>query len=116
MSGTVFKRDAVCSATFEATSGEVALERLLAVAQQSTGQSKVVARFLMSLYNGDRFPFDLTDFRSLDTELFKDCLTVLAMDYQPKREVHMYFNGGGHIWEAMAAEWGFKDHDSDSWR
>lgn len=95
-----------------------ALSRLLAVAQQPTGQSKVVARFLMSLYNGNRFPFDLTDFRCLDMDIFKDCMTVLIQDYQPKREVHRYFSSGGDIWEAMAEYWDFKDHDHDidSWR
>jgi hypothetical protein len=64
----------------------------------------------MSLYNGNRFPFDLTDFRALDTDLFKDCMTVLAMDYRPRYEVHCYFKNGGNIWEAMARTWGFKDH------
>lgn len=98
--------------------GIPALKRLLSDAQLPTGQSKIVARFLMSLYNGDRFPFDLTDFRSLDAEIFKDCLTVLVMDYQPMREVNEYFDEGWQIWENMARNWGFKDHDHDpsAWR
>lgn len=93
-----------------------ALQRLLDVAHRGTGQSRVVARFLMSLYNGDRFPFDLTDFRVLDADLFADCQVVLLMDRRPQREVHKYFNDGGRIWEAMARTWGFKDHDCQSWR
>lgn len=60
--------------------GEAALRRLLPVAQRDTGQSSVIARFLLNLYNGDRFPFDLTDLRRLDYELFDDCLAVLKMD------------------------------------
>jgi ParB family transcriptional regulator, chromosome partitioning protein len=96
--------------------GLAALQRLLGVAHTGTGQARVVARFLVSLYNGDRFPFDLTDFRALDTDLLEDCLDVLVMDNKPHREVHKYFDKGGQIWEAMASDWGFKDHDNHSWR
>lgn len=96
--------------------GILALQRLLEVAHRGTGQSCIAARFLLSLYNGERFPFDLTDFRCLDTEIFKDCLVVLLMGNQPQREVHAYFRDGQKIWEAMAVTWGFTDHDSKSWR
>lgn len=96
--------------------GLAALQRLLEIAHRSTGQSCIAARFLLNLYNGDRFPFDLTDFRCLDTEIFKDCLVVLVMDNQPKREVHAYFRNGQQIWEAMAVACGFTDHISKSWR
>lgn len=92
------------------------LQRLLYVAQRGTGQSSVVARFLLGLYNGNRFPFDLTDFRSLDSELFLDCLVVLGMDNLPVCEVHQYFENGGQIWEAMARRYRFKDHYNHSWR
>lgn len=92
------------------------LQRLLEIAHRGTGQSRVVARFLLSLYNGDRFPFDLTDFRCLDADFFKDCLRVLMLDNFPRREVHAYFKNGNRIWESMAAYWRFTDHDSESWR
>lgn len=93
-----------------------AIQRLLEIAHRGTGQSRIAARFLLSLYNGDRFPFDLTDFRCLDPDIFKDCLVVLLMDYQPRREVHMYFKDGQRLWEAMAVTWDFTDHDRKSWR
>lgn len=96
--------------------GLAALQRLLEIAHRNTGQSCVAARFLLSLYNGDRFPFDLSDFRCLDSEVFKDCLAVLVMDNQPQREVHAYFRNGRHIWEAMAVARGLTDHISKSWR
>lgn len=96
--------------------GEAALRRLLPVAQRDTGQSSVVARFLMCLYNGNRFPFDLTDLRRLDTALFDDCIAVLRMDFQPVREVHCYFENGGKIWEELAEAWGFTDYAGGSWR
>lgn len=52
--------------------GEAALRRLLPVAQRDTGQSSVVARFPLNLYNGERFPFDMTDLRGLDFNLLDD--------------------------------------------
>lgn len=96
--------------------GEAALRRLLPIAQRDTGQSSVVARFLLNLYNGERFPFDMTDLRRLDYELFDDCIAVLKMDSQPEKEVHRYFEDGGAKWEALAKDWGFKDYAGSSWR
>ncbi len=96
--------------------GEAALRRLLPIAQSDTGQSGVVARFLLNLYNGDRFPFDNTDLRRLDSGIVDDCLAVLRMDANPEREVHKYFPNGGEIWEQLARDWGVKDHYGTDWR
>jgi len=95
------------------TAGFEALQRLMPIAQCDTGQSQVIARFLLSLYNGDRFPFDLTDFRRLDLALFNDCMAVLAMDFSPEKEVHKYFENGGERFESLAKEWGFRDFYGD---
>jgi hypothetical protein len=96
--------------------GEAALRRLLPIAQRDTGQSSVVACCLLNLYNGDRFPFDMTDFRRLDSAVFDDCIAVLKMDVQPAKEVHNYFENGGKIWEKLAADWAIKDHCGINWR
>lgn len=85
--------------------GIPALQRLLPIAQGHSGQCRIVAHFLLSLYNGNRFPFDLTDFRSLDAVIFDDCIAVLLMDRHPKQEVHCYFENGGEIWEDLAKKW-----------
>lgn len=94
--------------------GEEALRRLLPIAQGNTGQCRYVAAFLLGLYNGRRFPFDLTDLRGLDLAIFNDCMSVLRMDNVPKQEVHCYFDEGGgegnKIWEDLAKRWGIKDH------
>lgn len=87
--------------------GEQALRRLLPIAQGNSGQCRIVAAFLLGLYNGTRFPFNLNDLRGLDYAIFKDAMTVLRMDYQPYEEVHCYFDNGGAIFEKMAADWGF---------
>ncbi|MBO9352911.1 ParB/RepB/Spo0J family partition protein [Bordetella petrii] len=97
--------------------GQAALQRLLSVARSDTGQAGVVARFLLNLYNGNRFPFDNTDLRRLDYELCEDCIAVLRMDSRPVQEVHTYFENGSKIWEQLAKRWGFKDfYGEDSWR
>lgn len=113
-----FREDAARFAELPAIrlEGEAALRRLLPIAQRDTGQSSVVARFLLNLYNGSRFPFDMADFRRLDYEVYDDCMAVLKMDSQPQKEVHRYFENGGAIWEGLAKDWGFKDCGNENWR
>lgn len=82
--------------------GRAALVRLMPIAQGDTAQSGVVARFLLGLYDGERFPFDLTDFRTLDGPSFDDCLAVLRMDWQPAAEVHTYFTDGRRLFDELA--------------
>ena len=82
-----------------------ALARLLPIALRDTGQSGVVAKFLLGLYNGPRFPFDLTELRRLDHKIFLDCVTVLMRDSIGGKEVHLYFENGDKIWEQLAAYW-----------
>jgi len=96
---------------FEATkpairaAGIEALKRLIPIAQRDTGQSGVVARFLLGCYNGQDFPFDLTDLRRLDIEVHADCMAVLQMDYAPQREVHNLVEDGPRIFRALALHW-----------
>lgn len=95
------------------TPGVAALQRLLTIAHGHSGQCRYVAGFLLGLYNGTRFKFDLTDFRCLDTAIFVDCLMVLQMDHTPAREVHSYFQNGGRIWEQLAVEWNIRDYTKE---
>jgi len=74
-----------------------------------TGQTRVVARFLAGLYNGNRFAFDLTDLRLLDSEIFEHCLNVLRLDARPAQEVHCYFERGGELWEQMIQDYELED-------
>lgn len=88
--------------------GIAAMLRLLPVAQRDSGQSSVVAKFLLSLYNSRRFVFDLTEFRRLDYKLFDDCMAVLKMDHAPSQELHLHIENGGAIFEDLANTWGFE--------
>ena len=40
----------------------------------TTGGAKRLVRFLAEVYNGQDYPFDLTELRGLDTILANDCL------------------------------------------
>ncbi|MEX6717518.1 hypothetical protein AB2C92_07285 [Pseudomonas aeruginosa] len=85
--------------------GIAALKRLLEVAKRDTGQSGVVALFLLGLYNGRDFKFDMTELRRLDHSLFEDCLTLLRMDHNPEQEVHQYVENGQAIWQDLRRDW-----------
>ena len=92
--------------------GVAALHRLAKVALNDSGQCRFIARFLLGLYNGTRFPFDLTDLRAVDGNLFEDCMLVLRMDARfTEKEVHCYFTEGGALFEEMAARWMVLDHN-----
>lgn len=85
--------------------GIEALVRLVPVAQRDTGQSGVVGRFLLGLYNGPAFPFDLTELRRLDAGLLDDCLAVIRLDSTPEQEVHTYLPNGESIWSDFRERW-----------
>ena len=70
-----------------------ALVHLWNMAQKYSSSEKAAARFLLGLYNGYRFQFDLTDFRLFDCENFRRVQLVLAMDHMPKAEVHAVLAG-----------------------
>lgn len=95
------------------SSGLDSLQRLFELAHGNSGQCRHVARFLLGLYNGTRFPFDLTDFRCVDASIFEDMLRVLRLDNRPKYEVHNYFKDGGRRFEQLANDWNL--HKSE-WR
>ena len=85
--------------------GIAALGRLIPVAQRTSGQSRIVGGFLLSLYNGSAFPFPLTDLRGLDTALYDDCIALLNMDRHPEKEVHEYVKNGDAIWSKFKKDW-----------
>ena len=54
------------------------------------------------------YPFDLTDLRSVDRDIAKDCLALLALDAQGVKEVHRYIEDGDAKWAAMIEDYGLK--------
>ncbi|PAU62547.1 hypothetical protein BZL41_13255 [Pseudomonas sp. PIC25] len=85
--------------------GEQALHRLIPVALRDSGQSRVIGRLLLNLYDGSAYPFDLTELRLLDLELFEDSLRVLMLDYSPEVNVHERVPNGTAIWQRLIALW-----------
>ncbi|MCG2581938.1 MAG: hypothetical protein KA296_13785 [Marinobacter sp.] len=84
------------------------LLRLCKVAQGDSGQCHHVRRFLLGLYNGYRWPFDLIRLRNLDSNLLDDCLAVLELDARGGHEVHTYIKGGEDLWRSW---WAMEDND-----
>lgn len=84
--------------------GIPALMRLANVADRDTGQAETVRLFLLGLYNGYRFPFNLITLRGLDKSLFDDCMAVLTLDARATaQEVHQYLDDGGDLFERWAS-------------
>ncbi|KRA15461.1 hypothetical protein ASD69_18055 [Lysobacter sp. Root604] len=81
-----------------------AIERLLAIAERDTGQSRRAANFLLAWWNADRDGgFDLTDLWAVDTALARDMVTVFVM----VARVHSYPDtlGYGSRFEPLVDAW-----------
>lgn len=91
--------------------GFEALQRLYALATDfHHDHGCVAARFLLGLYNGYRFPFDLTDLRLLEPDAFQDAMAVLVMDARlTRKEVHNYFADGSKKFERLVQDWNVID-------
>ncbi len=83
--------------------GLPALRRLVTIAQGDTGQCEKVRNLLLGLYNGHAFPFDLTQFRGLDKNIYDDCMAVVHMDARATvKEVHQYMDNGSKLFRSWA--------------
>ncbi|MFN3303152.1 MAG: hypothetical protein ACK44A_05460 [Roseateles sp.] len=97
------------------------LKRVWEMAQGNHGGANVCAKFLLGLYNGARFKFDLTELRRLDSEMWTHCVNVLQLDFLPKREVHEWLNllygctDMGDRFELLACDWRIKGRCSKDW-
>ena len=81
-----------------------ALKRLIHVAQGNTGQSRIVANFLLAWWNaGECGGFDLTDVWGVDTAIAVDMLLVFAL----LAGCHQYPDTMGHgkPLEAIVRAW-----------
>jgi len=63
-------------------------------AHPTSGNAKILVRFLAGIYNGQDYPFDLTELRGLDTELADACLDYLNYDRLGEKEVHEHLTNG----------------------
>lgn len=88
---------------------------------QDHSAARVAACMLLGLYNGDRFPFDLTELRRLDAGNLKRALALLEFDARPRMEVHEWLNrlydctDFGPRFEHMAHRWNLKGKCKKAW-
>jgi hypothetical protein len=81
-----------------------ALERLIDVAQRDTGQSRIVANFLLAWWNaGECGGFDLTDVWAVDTAIAKDMLRVFMLLARCRKYPDAM--GYGKHFEAIVRAW-----------
>lgn len=90
----------------------VALETIEAAIRQNptTGQARRLVRFIAGVYNGQDYPFDLTDLRALDTRLANACLDYLNYDRLAKREVHRHLAHGERELLQWIEDYGIEAH------
>jgi len=70
-------------------------------AHPTTGGARRLVKFLAGVYNGQDYPFDLTELRGLDTKLANACLDYLNYDRLGVKEVHKHLKNGDldlHRW------------------
>lgn len=104
-SGTASTQRVVEMRMQDVDSGLDSLAHLVTLARGGTGQCGIVVRFLASLYNGMDFPFDLTELRALDADLFEHCMAVLRLDHRPEHEIHRYIPDGDKVFLKMLEDW-----------
>lgn len=61
-------------------------------ANHDHGGARVAAKLILGLYNGTRFPFDLTELRCLDQQHLNMALALIRFDAVPRMEVHEWLN------------------------
>lgn len=101
-SGGMNAPDATSSEVRE--TGTAALSFLLDMSDKDTGQARVVAHFLLNLYNHSRFTFNLPDLRRLDSDLFEKCIEVLRL-HSEAPELALCIADGEARFETLASNY-----------
>ena len=81
---------------------DLVLQRLLLIAELRTSQSRIVARFLLSLHDVRYFPFRLMDLRVLERDTFNDCMTLLGANHERLHPLRSPVSSGELLWERLA--------------
>lgn len=77
-------------------------------AHPTTGGAKRLVRFLAGVYNGQDYPFDLTELRALETQLANACLDYLNYDRLGIEEVHTHLANREHDLHRWLDEYGLE--------
>lgn len=81
----------------------LALKAVMEMALEDCSGGVVCRDFLLSLYNGKAYPFDLSSLRKLDARLYDACLDIMSVDCRPSRsqEIHRWWSNGDELFEAL---------------
>ena len=86
-----------------------AFERLLQLAEtRGSGQIRTVAYFLASTFDGQNFPLDPFDLRTVDPSISDDMLLCLDALRWGKNDLHKLVPDGYERILAMCQAWGFE--------
>lgn len=77
-------------------------------AHPTTGGARRLVKLLAGVYNGQDYPFDLTELRGLDTELANACLDYLNYDRLGIKEVHKHLINGERDLHRWLEEYGIE--------
>ena len=72
----------------------------------TTGGARRLVKFLAGVYNGQDYPFDLTELRGLDTALANACLDYLNYDRLGIKEVQKHLANGDRDLHRWLEEYG----------
>lgn len=75
--------------------------RLVQLARYDTGGSRVVAQFLLSMYNPRYSAFYPRDLNLLDNSYWQDVINVLKLDRINFVEIHEYLDDGKNIFHKL---------------
>jgi hypothetical protein len=94
----------------EATAkGGHAFERLLQLAEtRDSGQIRRIAFFLAATYNGEAFPFDLFELRSVDEAIGDDMLLCIDALRWGQSDLHSLVPDGDKRVKKVIETWGLK--------
>jgi hypothetical protein len=80
----------------------------------TTGGARRLVKFLAGVYNGQDYPFDLTELRGLDTALANACLDYLNYDRLGIKEVQKHLANGDRDLHRWLEEYGIAASSSRS--
>ena len=82
-----------------------ALVKVIKMALDDCGGGRVCRDFLLSLYNGRDYPFNMNDLRNLDGGLYAACITIMNIDCRPNPpfEIHEWFDNGSEVFDRLKA-------------
>ena len=73
------------------------------MALDGCGTSRISRNFLLSLYNGGAYPFNMNELRNLDRDFYEDFMTIMKTDCRPcpPREIHTWWKNGNDLFETL---------------